>query len=106
VVCTVNIYKRGVFEKMKTFAVFLPMLDIQKSQSFREKHLEFLENNRRAGKIFANGRFLDGAGGLVIYLEESLKAVTEIVKQDPYVINRARGYEIHEWEIVTEARLP
>lgn len=91
---------------MKTFAVFLPMLDVQKSQEFRAQHLEFLEKNRNAGKIFANGRFLDGAGGLVIYMAESLEEVTDLVNQDPYVINQARGYEIHEWEIVTEAKLP
>ncbi len=91
---------------MKHFAVFLPMKDSQKSQDYRAQHLEFLAKQRAEGRIFANGRFVDGAGGLVIYRTESLADVEAIVKQDPYVVQGARGYEIHEWEIVTEAVLP
>ncbi|WP_127580352.1 YciI family protein [Paenibacillus koleovorans] len=91
---------------MKHFAVFLPMLDAAKSQQYRAEHLEYLAKRRSEGKIFANGRFVDGAGGLVIYMADSQDEVQDIVNQDPYVIQQARGYEIHEWDIVTEAVLP
>jgi uncharacterized protein YciI len=93
-------------EIMKYFAVFLSMIDVQKSQEARQQHLDYLAQRRSEGKIFANGRFVDGAGGLVIYMAETEQEVLEIVKQDPYIIHEARRYEIHEWDMVTEAVLP
>ncbi|MBD1383117.1 YciI family protein [Metabacillus arenae] len=90
---------------MKYFAVFLPMLSIEKSQEYRSQHLAFLEKKRIEGKIFANGRFVDGAGGLVIYMAQTEEEVKEIVLEDPYVIQKARGFEIHEWDMVTDAVL-
>lgn len=91
---------------MKYFAVLLHMRDPEKSRDFRPQHLEFLEKQRKAGHVFANGRFLDGTGGLVIYMAESEEAAKAIVEQDPYISLGARTYEIHEWEMVTEAVLP
>ncbi|WP_338113060.1 YciI family protein [Paenibacillus artemisiicola] len=76
------------------------MLDPEKSVAYRAEHLQFLADNRAAGRLHANGRFVDGAGGLVIYRGSSLEEVEDLVKQDPYVKLGARGYEIHEWEIV------
>ncbi|CAM4234527.1 YciI family protein [Lacicoccus alkaliphilus] len=86
---------------MKYFAVFLPMKDEEKSKAYREEHLKFLEGLREKDVIIMNGRFTDGAGGLVIYKGEHDEEVEKLVKQDPYVINGARGYEMHEWEMVT-----
>lgn len=85
---------------MKYFAVFLPMLDEGKSKKWRPDHLEFLNQKTEEGKIFAKGRFTDGAGALVIYKEETLAAVEELVKKDPYIIHGARTYDIHEWEMI------
>lgn len=85
---------------VRHFAVFLPMLDQDKSAEFRELHLRFLDERRAEGKLHANGRFADGAGGLVIYRASSYEEVESWVKQDPYIIHGARTYEIHEWDIV------
>ncbi|MGG1676659.1 YciI family protein [Neobacillus sp. NRS-1170] len=85
---------------MKTFAVFLRMKDPELSQKFRPEHLEYLAKRRSEGTVFANGRFVDGAGGLVIYKGENQAQVEEMVMQDPYIMLGAREYEIHEWEIV------
>lgn len=85
---------------LKYYAVFLRMLDEGKSAQFREEHLAFLEEMRAQGAIFANGRFLDGAGGLVIYRGHSYEEVEAMVKQDPYIKLGAREYAIHEWDIV------
>lgn len=87
-------------EFLKHFAVFLPMKDADKSVKFREQHLQFLADRREEGKLLANGRFTDGAGGLVIYKGNSLEEVEAWVKEDPYIIEGARNYEIHEWDIV------
>ncbi|WP_188456923.1 YciI family protein [Virgibacillus oceani] len=82
------------------YAVFLPMLDQEKSMHYRPDHLSFLQKQTEAGRIFAKGRFTDGAGGLVIYIGETKNEIEQIVKQDPYISQGARGYEIHEWEMV------
>ncbi|MFC0472511.1 NAD(P)-binding domain-containing protein [Halalkalibacter kiskunsagensis] len=87
-------------EPLKTFAVFLPMKDAVKSQTYRASHLQFLDDRRNEGVLYANGRFVDGAGGLVIYLARSEKEVEDWVRKDPYIIEGARDYEIHEWEMV------
>jgi uncharacterized protein YciI len=84
---------------MKYFAVFLPMLDAEKSQTYRADHLEYLERKSREGKILARGRFTDGWGGMVIYRADSQAEVQAMVEEDPYVVHKARSYEIHEWEM-------
>lgn len=84
---------------MKHFAVLLPMKDEEKSKVYRAEHLQFLKEKEEEGYIFAKGRFVDGAGGLVIYKGENLEQVEEMVKKDPYVGLGARNYEIHEWEM-------
>ncbi|WP_153722453.1 YciI family protein [Sporosarcina cascadiensis] len=90
---------------MKYFAVFLAMKDEEKSQTFRPQHLEFLDKMRHEDKVVMNGKFSDGAGGLVIYKAENLEQVKRFVSQDPYVIEEARGCTIHEWEMVTDYQL-
>lgn len=90
---------------MKRYVVFLPMLNEEKSKEYRPQHLEYLEKMVEEGKIFAKGRFTDGTGGLVIYLAESLEQATSYAENDPYVINKARNCEIHEWEIVGDVKL-
>ncbi|CAI6087448.1 NAD(P)-binding domain-containing protein [Cohnella sp. JJ-181] len=95
-----QIHRDGQPEPVKHFAVFLPMKDPELSVKHREEHLQFLADRRSEGKLHANGRFVDGAGGLVIYKARSLDEAASWVKQDPYVVLGARGYEIHEWDIV------
>lgn len=85
---------------MKYFAVFLPMLDEQKSKDYREEHLKFLEDLRNKETIIMNGKFTDGAGGLVIYKGNDQDEIKALVEQDPYIVNGARNYEMHEWEMV------
>ncbi|WP_249870329.1 YciI family protein [Oceanobacillus saliphilus] len=91
---------------MKYFAAFSPMLDEGKSQKYRPDHLDYLEKLGKEGKVFAKGRFADGTGGMVIYMAENYDEVEAIVKNDPYVVQGARGYEIHEWVMTTDAVLP
>jgi uncharacterized protein len=89
---------------MKYFAAFLKMLDPEKSQTLRPQHLAFLEENDREGRIFARGRFVDGAGGLVVYMAESLEEARGFAESDPYVIHGARGLEMHEWDMTSVLR--
>ncbi|MDF2714770.1 MAG: 2-hydroxy-3-oxopropionate reductase [Paenibacillus sp.] len=82
------------------YAALLPMRDEEKSRIHRSEHLAYLEEMRRAGRIFVNGRFVDGAGGLVIYKASSLEEARAMVENDPYVRHGARSCEIHEWDLV------
>lgn len=84
---------------MKYFAAFLPMRDLEKSQELRPSHLEFLDLKTQEGKIFARGRFADGAGGLIIYKADSLEEAKKIASSDPYVMHGARSLELHEWDM-------
>ncbi|HSP23223.1 MAG TPA: YciI family protein [Planococcus sp. (in: firmicutes)] len=85
---------------MKYFAVLLPMADKEKSAQYRPEHLAFLEKMRDEGHVRINGKFTDGSGGLVIYQADSYEQCEEFVKQDPFIMQGARGYEIIEWEAV------
>ena len=84
---------------MKYFAAFLKMLDPEKSQTLRPQHLDFLVRTESEGKIFARGRFSDGAGGLVVYTAESLEEARRIAEGYPYIAGGARTLELHEWEM-------
>ncbi|WP_100399651.1 YciI family protein [Bacillus sp. FJAT-44742] len=87
---------------MKYFAAFLPMKDKELSDKYRQAHLDFLNKLKDEGTIPAYGRFVDGAGGLVIYKGESQQEVEELVKQDPFVSEGARDFEVHEWALVSD----
>ena len=78
------------------------MKDKEKSAQRRQEHLDYLAEMREMDRILMYGRFLDGAGGLIIYKGKNLEEVTEWVRQDPYVTHGARDYTIHEWEMQTD----
>jgi hypothetical protein len=84
---------------VKYFAALLRMQDSAKSQDLRPQHLEFLGRGEKEGRIFARGKFIDGAGGLVIYQAESFEDARKIAESDPYITSGARSLEIHEWDM-------
>ncbi|MFB3854626.1 MAG: YciI family protein [Vicinamibacterales bacterium] len=84
---------------MAFFAAFLKMADPEKSARFRPDHKAFLEAREKEGKIFARGRFSDDAGGLVVYVADSLDEAMAIAQSDPYIVNGARTLEMHPWEM-------
>jgi uncharacterized protein YciI len=84
---------------MKYYAAFLRMQNPSKSQDLRPKHIEFLDRGGKEGKIYARGRFADGAGGLVIYKAESLEEARKLAESDPYISSGARSLELHEWDM-------
>lgn len=87
---------------MNYYAVFLEMLDPEKSQKYRPEHLDYLAKMREQDRIFVYGRLSDGAGGLVIYQGNSQDEVEEWVKNDPYIKTGARGYDIHPWDMQSD----
>jgi uncharacterized protein len=88
---------------MKYFAAFLRMKDKSKNAAVRPQHLAFLEDQESKGRIFARGRFLDDAGGLVVYQADSLEEARKIAGQDPYLLQGVRELDLHEWEVTQKA---
>jgi uncharacterized protein len=84
---------------MKYFAAYSKMLDVETNNRYREDHVDYLKKLGEEGYIFAKGKFSDGAGGLVIYEGNSLEDVKRLVEGDPYIIQGARSYEIHPWDM-------
>jgi uncharacterized protein len=86
-------------DAMKYFVAFLKMKDLEKNVSFRQQHLDFLEEKAKEKKIFARGRFTDNTGGMVIYIADSVEEAQSLAVSDPYVTSGARILELHEWDV-------
>jgi uncharacterized protein YciI len=84
---------------MKYFAALLKMKDLEKNKTFHQPHIDFLTENEKAGKIFARGKFMDGEGGLVIYIAGSRDEAVKLAGSDPYVSSGARFLEVYEWDM-------
>lgn len=84
---------------MAYFAAILHMADQEKNKTYRPNHLAHLEELEQQGKVFAKGPFTDGAGGLVVYIADSLREAEELANKDPYVIEGARRLQLHEWKL-------
>jgi hypothetical protein len=84
---------------MNYYAVLMPVHDPAKSASLLPEHLQYIATMVADSRIFAKGRFADGSGSLVIYKANSLEEAQKLASNDPYIIHRARGLEIHEWLI-------
>jgi uncharacterized protein YciI len=61
--------------------------------------LEYLEQRWNEGILSAYGRFTDGSGGMLIYTADSIEQVEAWAVADPYVIHKARTYEVREWAL-------
>ncbi|MDQ0416414.1 uncharacterized protein YciI [Croceifilum oryzae] len=83
---------------MSKYAAILHMEKPELNLEFRVAHVDYLTNLEQQGKIFAKGPFTDGAGGLVIYLADSLEEAQELAGNDPYVLQGVRRLELHEWK--------
>jgi uncharacterized protein YciI len=84
---------------MKYFAALLEMIDPVKNQELRPQHLEYLEQKKKEGKLFARGPFADGSGGLVIYKAETYEEAKKLAEEDPYVKQGVRKLILREWNM-------
>lgn len=84
---------------MGYYAAISKMVSLEKNKQFREVHLDYLKKLGAEGKVFAKGRFTDSTGGLVIYKADTLEEAKGMAEGDPFIIEGARTYEIHEWEM-------
>lgn len=85
---------------MAYFAAILHMLDAGKNDEVRPRHIEYLDKLDADGKIFARGPFMDGTGGLVVYIAETYEEAWEWAVNDPHVLEKVRRLEMKEWQLI------
>jgi uncharacterized protein len=85
---------------MAYFSAFLHMLDPEKNKQTLSDHIAYLEKLDHAGKVFARGPFLDGSGGLVVYIADSFDEALSLAETDPHIIGKSRRLELREWNLV------
>jgi uncharacterized protein YciI len=86
---------------MAYYAAILNMLDPIKNQELRPSHLDYLQKCANEGKIFVCGPFLDGSGGMVIYIADSLEEAKTLAENDPYVVEKVRELDLREWKMAS-----
>jgi uncharacterized protein len=84
---------------MAYFAAILRMADESRNQAVRPAHLEYLASLEQQGKIHGKGPFTDGSGGMVVYIADSLEDARQLAEADPYVAEKVRSLELHEWKL-------
>lgn len=77
----------------------LLMKDPELSRQHRPAHLEYLAALKAEGKVWANGPFADGAGGMVVYRASSLDEARALAEADPLVRTGARTLTLRPWQL-------
>ncbi|WP_019122657.1 YciI family protein [Brevibacillus massiliensis] len=85
---------------MAYYAAILHMLDPVKNQEVRSRHIAYLEQLQRAGKVWGRGPFADGSGGLVVYIADSWEEARQLAESDPHVREGSRKLDLREWQAI------
>ena len=69
------------------------------------QHLEFMIGLEKSGVLFASGPLADGEGkmrgdGLTIVRAANAAEARKIARQDPFVINGLRTFDLREWTVM------
>lgn len=67
-----------------------------------KRHVEYLRELKRLGKLVLCGPFTDYPGGMVIFLAEDLAEATNIAESDPFIASGCKSYEIRTLEPANE----
>lgn len=76
------------------------MIDPVKNHEVLPRHIEYLNELDKRGKIYGRGPFTDGSGGLVIYIADSFEEALTMAENDPHVIEKVRKLELKEWNLL------
>jgi uncharacterized protein YciI len=82
---------------MKYFAAVQSLLNPERTDAWRQLHVDFLAKMVADGHIYAWGRFPDGSGGLTVFQAASVEDARKLAESDPYVSQGVRRLELHEW---------
>jgi len=67
-----------------------------------KRHVEYLRELKRLGKLVLCGPFTDYPGGMVIFLAEDLVEAINIAESDPFIASGCKSYEIRTLEPANE----
>jgi uncharacterized protein YciI len=85
-------------DKYNLFIVILNYkVTLEKIDSFREAHLEFLRNSYTKNFFIASGPKVPRNGGIIIAKCDSKEVLQKILAQDPFATNDLATYEIIEF---------
>lgn len=84
---------------MPYYAAILHMLDPEKNQEVLPRHISYLNHLDQEGKIFGRGPFVDGSGGMVVYIADTWEEAQQMAENDPHVVEGVRRLELKEWKI-------
>jgi uncharacterized protein YciI len=87
---------------MVYYAAILHMQDVRKNEEVRSRHIEYLDRLDEQGNIFARGPFMDGSGGLVVYIAGSYDEARVMAENDPHVLEQSRLLELKEWNLISK----
>jgi len=82
------------------YAAILHMLDPEKNEKVRPRHIAYLDKLQQEGKIWGRGPFADGSGGLVVYIADSWEEAKQLAENDPHVLEGSRRLELKEWRAI------
>lgn len=75
--------------------------DVTKVEAIRPLHRVYAQKLMEEGKIVIAGPFEDGAGALMVYEAENLRAAEGLAEADPYAKNGVWvKFEIHPWHVL------
>lgn len=69
------------------------------SEPYLQAHIDFLADLRERGTVLANGRLLEGPGGLVLLRAASVEQAHALLVEDPFIVHDIRRLEIFEWAL-------
>ncbi|MCY6958674.1 YciI family protein [Clostridium brassicae] len=62
-----------------------------------ENHIKYLDKYYSFGKFICSGRRNPRIGGVILCKSESKEEVKDIIKEDPFYVNKIAEYEIIEF---------
>lgn len=84
---------------MSIYAVIMKNSDHPAAFEYLQAHIDYLTDLRQQGIVLANGRLLEGWGGIALYRTDSADEAREHVERDPFVLHGIRAYELFEWDV-------
>ena len=70
---------------------------LEKIDAIMSEHMKFLRKYYKQNAFIASGRKVPRTGGIILVLAKSKDEVEEIIKEDPFVINKLAEYSITEF---------
>ncbi len=74
---------------------------LERRPAYRNEHLALAAQAHRDGRLVLAGAFQPPDGALLVFRADSVAAVEEFVRNDPYVKNGlVKSWRIREWTVV------